>query len=126
MNNVYAEHLTSGFFIVIFFKKIIKSFINTLLQNIKNKMSENQERKRTFWDIIITTAVGEGMLLNTFVTTKAVHKVGEEIAPRIQEYVGSICSGAVEYGLPGITCLAAITVGAIAVKATDQYLLNRK
>ena len=89
-------------------------------------MTENQERKRTLWDIVITTGVGAGMLTNVFETTQGFYEMGEKIAPRIQEYVGSIGSGVAEYGLPGVACLGTLVLGALAVKATDQYLLSRK
>ncbi|PIZ33680.1 MAG: hypothetical protein COY38_05260 [Candidatus Aenigmarchaeota archaeon CG_4_10_14_0_8_um_filter_37_24] len=89
-------------------------------------MPENQERKRTLWGIVITAGVGAEMLTNVFEITKTFYEIGEKIAPRLQEYVGSIGSGAVEYGLPGLVCLGTLVLGGIAVKATDQYLLNRR
>lgn len=89
-------------------------------------MPENQERKRTLGDILLTTGVGVGMLTNCFEITKTFYEMGEKIAPRIQEYVGSVGSGAVEYGLPGLACLGTIALGAMAVKATDQYLVNKR
>lgn len=87
------------------------------------KMTQNQ---RTLMDIVLTTGVGAGMITNVLVTTKTLYETGEKIAPRVQEYIGSIGSGAVEYGLLGSVCLGTIVLGALAVKATDQYLLNRK
>jgi len=88
-------------------------------------MSENQ-RKRTLGDIILTTGVGAGMLTNCFEVTKTFYEMGEKIAPRIQEYVGSVGSGVAEYGLPGLVCLGTIALGAMAVNATDKYLLNKR
>ena len=89
-------------------------------------MSEREGRKRTLWDIVITTGVGAVMLTNVFETTQRFYEMGEKIAPRIQEYVGSIGSGVAEYGLPGVVCVGTFALGALAVKATDQYLLSRK
>ena len=89
-------------------------------------MPKNQERKRTLCDIVLTAGVGVGMLGNVFETTQRFYEMGEKIAPRIQEYVGSIGSGVAEYGLPGVVCVGTFALGALAVKATDQYLLSRK
>ena len=89
-------------------------------------MSEREGRKRTLWDIAITTGVGVGMLTNVFENTQRLYEMGEKIAPRIQEYIGSIGSGVVEYGLPGVACVGTLALGVLAVKATDKYLLDER
>lgn len=82
--------------------------------------------KRTLEDVLMTVGVGAGMAANVCECTNNFHKYGEKIAPRIQEYVGSMGSGAIEYGLPAMVAIATAWLGVLAVKATDQYLLNRK
>ena len=82
--------------------------------------------KRTPLEIALTIGVGTGILSNVVTVAKEFHKIGEEIAPRTQEYIGIIGSGAVEYGLPVLACLGGLVLGGVAVKATDQYLKNRK
>jgi len=92
----------------------------------KPKTEENQERKRRTLDILLTTGVGVGMITNFAVSTTTFMGLGEEIAPRIQEYVGSIGSEVVKYGLPLAASLAATGFGVIAVIATDKYLRNKR
>jgi hypothetical protein len=89
-------------------------------------MSEKKERKRTLFDIVVTTGVGTGMLTNVVVVTKHFYEIGEKVAPKIQEYVGSLGSGIIEYGLPTIAFGGALSLVPMAVKAIDQYLLNKK
>ena len=88
-------------------------------------MSEKQERRRSLSDMLITISVGGVMLTNVFETTEKFYKMGEKIAPGLQEYVGTVGSDVVEYGLPVLANLVTVTLGIIAVNATDKYLLNK-
>jgi len=87
---------------------------------------ENKEEKRTLFGIVTTIGVGLGMTANVFQVTERFYGLGQKIAPKIQEYVGSIGSVVAEYGLPVGACVATITLAGLAVIATDKYLLGKK
>lgn len=77
--------------------------------------------KRTPLGILYTAGAAVGMAVNAMYTTETFYELGEKIAPRIHEYVGTIVSSAVQYGLPAIACLGTVFLAIIAVNATDKY-----
>ena len=82
--------------------------------------------KRNLGTILNDTAVGITMTLGGIEIFETMYKLGQQIGPEIQEYVGRIGSGAVEFGLPGLYAVAAVPLIYKTVKAIDRLQLENQ
>ena len=80
---------------------------------------------RSLKGIGITSLVGVEMVYAGIESMLHVHKDALEIMETLPEVFG-VVSRAVEYGLMGLSMIGLAYVGYIAVKATDEYFLNRR
>ena len=80
---------------------------------------------RSLKGIGITSLVGVEMVGAGIEITLRVHKDAVEIARTLPEVFG-VVSRAVEYGLMGLAMIGTSYLSYVAVKATDEYFLNRR
>ncbi len=80
---------------------------------------------RNLSGIGITSLVGLEMVGVGIENTLYVHQKAVEIARTLPEVFG-VVPRVVEYGLMGLTIIGSTYLSYVAVKATDEYFLNRK
>lgn len=84
------------------------------------------EKTRSIGDVVFTMGVGAAMIHNSIRVTQAFYDYSKEVAPGLQEYVGTLGKTAIEYGMPTFGFVATVFLGAIAIKATDDYMANKR
>lgn len=89
-------------------------------------MSSGSKKRRSLNHILEVSGTGLIMLAGAARLTTWWYEVGKDVAPKVQEYVGTIGSGAVEYGLPGAALLVTSLATLKVIGMTDNYLVNKR
>ncbi|MBR9704817.1 hypothetical protein GOV12_05375 [Candidatus Pacearchaeota archaeon] len=84
------------------------------------------KKKRNLSTISLDSGVGLTMLAGGFHIFKQTFEIAEELAPKIQEHVGTIGSNILEYGYSSLYAICATGLTYLAVKATDKFLVDRQ
>ena len=80
--------------------------------------------ERTLWTLINDFSIGATMTMGALKIGETTYKLGKLVGSEIQDYVGTLGSGMVEYGMPGIYAAAAVSFIYNTVKAADRLQLS--
>ena len=92
--------------------------------NLESKTENNRKNKlNAILCPIATAIIGLSGATNI---AEALQYLGEKITtPGMQEYIGKIGSGVIEYGWAAMGFLSALCFTGIATKATYEYFVNK-